>query len=319
VVNVSYFFSFVDDPTLTALREANVQRGATLLFAAAQFRKWVATGQLPYERVGGGTKNQPTPICATAYKYMFHACRIPHIEQDTYRIYDPSHYHHAIVARKGHFFAIPLVHPTSQQPWPVTDLEELLRQCILLADGAIIIPSSRPQLGLLTSQNRTAWAHARETLLRVGGLDMEQALERLQSGALLVTLDDEAPVSRQECGDLFWTGGLHSGSNRWFDKSIQLMVPNNGKAGLVAEHSMMDGMPVIRFADFITKMTYAEARRQSKALEPMPDRMMVVEDIFQTACNHVVNPMVLEELQRQGKDYPINGWIIGLIIGCGRL
>jgi carnitine O-acetyltransferase len=39
----------------------------------------------------------------------------------------------------------------------------------------------------------------------------------------------------------FLTGGLGSGYNRWFDKSIQLICTANGKAGLLGEHSMMDG------------------------------------------------------------------------------
>lgn len=262
-----------------------------MLFAASQFRKLVATGQLPYERVG----KKKTPICATAYKYMFNACRIPHRDQDTYRIYDPSCYTHAIVARKGHFFSIQLVHHTSGNPLPVTDLEEQLRQCIILADS---FPSSRPRLGLMTSSDRDAWAEAREKLLQVGGITMEDALEVLQSGALLLDLDDEAPVSRQELGDLFWTGGLKSGSNRWFDKSIQIMVANNGKAGLIAEHSMMDGMPVINFSDFITKMTYAQAKRQSLSLETST---ISVEDIFGKALSQIANQSVVEGLESKGE------------------
>lgn len=266
-------------------------RGATLLFAAAQFRKLVATGQLPCERVG----KEQTPICATAYKYMFNACRVPRQDHDSYRIYDPSCYTHAIVARKGHFFSIELVHPSSGDPLPITDLEEELRQCIILADA---LPASRARLGLMTSNNRDAWAVARENLLRAGGLAMETALERLQSGALLLNLDDEAPVSRQECGDLFWTGGLKSGPNRWFDKSIQIMVTNNGKAGLIAEHSMMDGMPVINFSDFITKMTYSRARSQSTSYQSSP---IMVEDIFGQALLHVADVAVLTSLENQGK------------------
>jgi len=290
VVNVSYFFSFVDDPTVTstASLSPNIQRGATMLFASAQFRKLVATGQLPYERVG----KKRTPICATAYKYMFNACRIPRRHHDSYRIYDPSRYSHAIVARKGHFFSIELVHPDSGDPLLVTDLEEQLRQCIILADS---IPSSRPKLGLMTSSNRDDWANAREKLLQAGGLVMEDALECLQSGAILLNLDDEAPVSRQECGELFWTGGLKSGPNRWFDKSIQIMVTDNGKAGLIAEHSMMDGMPVINFSDFVTKMTYAQARRQSSSFRTAPT---LVKDIFGKALSQIKDPSLIEDLQR---------------------
>jgi carnitine O-acetyltransferase len=262
-----------------------------LLFAAAQFRKLVVAGKLPTERVG----KEKTPLDATAYKYMFNACRIPRRDHDGYRIYDPSRYTHAIVARKGHFFAIEMVHAGSGEPLPVTDLEEQLRQCLILADS---IPSSRPQLGIMTTNNRDEWADARDSLLRMGGLAMEEALEKLESGALLLNLDDEVPVSRQELGDLYWTGGLKSGPNRWFDKSIQIMVASNGKAGLCAEHSMMDGMPVINFSDFITKMTYSKARTQSARL---PSGAIVVEDIFGEALSQISQPSVVEALGSNGK------------------
>lgn len=251
VVNVSYFFSFVDDPTVDSTPSAmpNVQRGAAILFATAEFRRRVATGQLQQERIG---KSKAVPLCSVAYKYMFNACRIPRLGQDSYRIYDPSRYTHTIVARKGHFFAMELVHLETGDPLPVSQLEDQLRTCIAMADR---LPSSRRKLGLLTSQNRDFWARDRQQLVEKGGLAMEEALEMLQSGAILLDLDDEAPVSRQECGDLFWTGGLKSGENRWFDKSIQIMVANNGKAGLIGEHSMMDGMPMINFANYMTSVT----------------------------------------------------------------
>jgi carnitine O-acetyltransferase len=250
VVNVSYFFHFVDDPTIdstssgsgsgssSSSSQSNIQRGAAMLFGAAEFRKLVCTGQLPAEKVG---RNQ-TPICSTAYKYMFNACRIPRRDQDSYRIYDPCRNSHCIVARKGHFFAVELTDPESGDPLPVPVLESQLQKCIQLADD---IPWSRPKLGVMTTGNRDDWADTRETLLRIGGLVMEEALEKLESGAILLSLDDEAPVSRQECGEIFLTGGLKSGENRWFDKSVQIMVANNGKTGIVGEHSMVrcDSIP----------------------------------------------------------------------------
>jgi hypothetical protein len=66
-----------------------------------------------------------------------------------------------------------------------------------------------------------------------------QALERLESAAFCICLDDDAaPVSRAECANHFWHGTSSHGNNRWMDKSIQLIVTANGKAGLVGEHSM---------------------------------------------------------------------------------
>ena len=202
-----------------------------MLYATAEFRKLVVTGQLPAEKVG----KKQTPLCSTAYKYMFNACRIPRHVQDSYRIYDPSLNTHAIVARKGHFFSVELVDSESGDPLPVAVLEDQLRQCITTADG---IPNSRPKLGIMTSAHRDNWSEAREKLFELGGSKMESALETLQSGAIVVCLDDGAPVSRQECGEVFLSGGLKSGENRWFDKSIQLLVENNGKCAFLGEHSM---------------------------------------------------------------------------------
>ena len=293
-MNVSYFIHFTDDPTIASsasLTKPNVQRGAAMLFATAEFRKLVCTGMLPPERIG----KKKTLICATAYKYMFNACRIPHHEQDSYRIYDPSRNNHCIVARKGHFFSIVLVDDDGNA-LPVTVLEDQLQQCIEFADR---IPSSRPKLGLMTSGNRDEWAGARDQLLNAGGLAMKEALEQLESGAILLNLDDEEPISRQECGELFWTGGLKSGGNRWFDKSIQIMISNNGKAGGIAEHSMMDGMPVVVYYDYITKVTYAEAKRRSRTGSYS---IPIVHDIFSEPLG-LVDVSLVEAFETTGKKH----------------
>lgn len=69
----------------------------------------------------------------------------------------------------------------------------------------------------------------------------EKLLERAEAAALVVCLDDHAPETRSEVARSLWHG---DGRNRHFDKSVQIVVFSNGKAGLVGEHSMMDGMPV---------------------------------------------------------------------------
>ena len=46
---------------------------------------------------------------------------------------------------------------------------------------------------------------------------------------------------------------LYNGhSNRWFDKSMQLVLNTyNGQMGFIGEHSMADGMPAVSFCDHI--------------------------------------------------------------------
>jgi carnitine O-acetyltransferase len=269
VVNVSYFFQFQDDPT-TDLEEnkANVQRAAALLFATAEFRQKVCSGALPIDRIG----KSKTPLCATPYKYMFHACRIPQPSLDTYRIYDASRYTHAVIARNGHFFAIDIAHPETGNPLPVEAIECQLEDCIRLGDAK---PPSK--VGLLTSSNRDTWTSARNVLLEEGGKALQDALDLIESGAILLGLDDDAPVSREECCIKLLTGGDKSGSNRWFDKSIQLVVAKNGKSGILGEHSMMDGMTLVGLSDHLTKTSYADAKMRSQDMTPGPSK---VRDIF---------------------------------------
>lgn len=290
VINVSYYFHFADDPTATT----GVARGASILFAAAEFRKRVCSGEFPAETVG---KNK-TPLCSVAFKYMFHACRIPKRVQDSYRIYDPSRYSHAVVARKGRFFAIPLCDPTTGNPVALADLQSSLERIIQIAD------SSPPalQLGILTSNNRDDWADARQALLQAGGVAMEEALESLESGAMLLCLDDEEPVSRRQCGEQFLHGGINSGYNRWFDKSIQVICTSNGKAGLLGEHSMMDGMPMVALADHITGTSYSDASTRSTASTTGAH----VEDIFekvQSPLRASNVPALIEESKDVFKDW----------------
>jgi carnitine O-acetyltransferase len=233
------------------------------------------------------------PLDSTAFKYMFNACRIPRRFQDSYRIYDPSRYTHAIVARKGHFFAIDIVDKKSGNPLPVTVLEDQLQQCIELAAA---IPPSRPKLGILTTTNRDNWADARKELLDAGGKSMEKALEILESGAVLVSLDDSSLTDKVECSEMFLTGRQLSGDNRWFDKSIQLIVQNNGRAGCTNEHSMMDGMPTVKLVDYITKTSYAEVKEKSKDDAEHPYQVL---DIFGGALEEM-DLSLLKSLENRG-------------------
>jgi len=189
-INVSYFFHFSDDATVGAPldKSLGVMRGASMLHSAAEFRKMICSGTFPHERIG--RKEPKTPLCSVAYKYMFNACRIPRREQDSYRIYDPSLHRHCVVARKGHYFAVDFVDECGD-PLPLEVIENRLQECVTLADKE----GDAPKLGWLTSSDRDSGADAREELLRVGGSEMKDALEKLESGALLLCLDNEVSVS----------------------------------------------------------------------------------------------------------------------------
>ena len=261
VINVSYYFHFQDDKTLRAGSgdDPQIQRAASILYACGQYRNIVTSGRLPPETLG----KRKTPLCMTAFKYMFHACRIPRPHQDSYRIYDPNCYQHAVVACRGHFFTIPLIDSETGEPVSVESLEFHLNQIVTAAESS----EEAPGLGYLTGDNRDIWADARSALLDCPG--MPEALEMLESGCVMLNLDQKngtPTVSRAQCGRQFLHG---DGFNRWFDKSAQLIVCPNGKAGLLGEHSMMDGMPMVGLANHIVNTSYEQAKASSGQSVPV--------------------------------------------------
>jgi len=297
VVNVSYFFHFSDDGTLSSSslvdavensKSLGVKRGAAILVATAEYRKLVCSGSLPHDSIG--RREPKTPLCSVAFKYMFNACRIPWKGKDTYKMYDPSQHRHCIVSCRGQFFAVDFVDGDGD-PLPLSMIENRLQRCVVEAEmigEGEVENSGVTNLGWLTSNDRDSWADARAELLRVGGEKMVAALEKLESGAMMLCLDNEEPISREQCANNFWTGGLSSGGNRWFDKSIQVMCSKNGKAGLIGEHSMMDGMPMIGYADYITNRKYTDVKKTTTKQLPSPSQTHdSVQNIFQDCISDI--------------------------------
>lgn len=164
----------------------------------------------------------------------FNACRVPGETEDRVRVYPAAANHHVLVIRRNKQY---IVHVTNSdgEPLSIQDIEAQLQAVIRLAGPPG--DEARP-VGVLTAWGRTEWAKAREQLVADGN---EELLERAEAAALAVCLDDSSPETRGDTARALWHG---DGRNRHFDKPVQIVVFKNGKAGLVGEHSMMDGMPV---------------------------------------------------------------------------
>lgn len=59
-------------------------------------------------------------------------------------------------------------------------------------------------------------------------------LEKVESSDFVICLDDQTPVTRDEGSRACWHG---DGRNRFFDKPLQFIVFENGKAGFMGEVS----------------------------------------------------------------------------------
>lgn len=83
----------------------------------------------------------------------------------------------------------------------------------------------------------------------------------IQSSAFIVSLDEFKPTNPIHHSRALWHGDVVKGiptglRNRWVDKPLQFIVFDNGYAGFMGEHSVMDGTPTARMCDDVLDMLY---------------------------------------------------------------
>ncbi|XP_068595339.1 carnitine O-palmitoyltransferase 1, liver isoform [Brachionichthys hirsutus] len=180
------------------------------------------------------------PMCSAQYERMFNTSRVPGVDTDTLQHVNESK--HIAVYHKGRFFKV----------WVFYDGRLLLPREIeqqmerILADKSEPLPGEE-KLAALTAGDRAPWADARETYFGRG--KNKQSLDVVEKAAFFVTLDDTE--QRYDVSDPVKSLSSYAKSllhgkcyDRWFDKSLNLIIFKNGTMGLNAEHSWADA-PII--------------------------------------------------------------------------
>uniref|UniRef100_A0A673JDY8 carnitine O-palmitoyltransferase n=1 Tax=Sinocyclocheilus rhinocerous TaxID=307959 RepID=A0A673JDY8_9TELE len=180
------------------------------------------------------------PMCSSQYERMFNTSRIPGIETDTVQHMSDSR--HIVVHHRGRYFKV----------WMFYDGRLLLPREIEQQMERILADTSEPQpgeetLAALTAGDRVPWACARNAYLRHG--KNKKSLDTVEKAAFFVTLDDTEqrydPSNPVESLDHYAKLLLHGKCyDKWYDKSINLIVFKNGTMGLNAEHSWADA-PIV--------------------------------------------------------------------------
>ena len=227
---VSYFYSFRDDRR----RRNPAKRAAAITTAALEFKRQVDDKSLEPEYM------RKMPMAMSSYQYMFNCSRVA-ADPDYCIEYGPQGNEHIIVMRKNQFWKIP-THINGKQ-LNTTEFEQQFTYVYQKAEKS-------PPVGSLTSLPRDQGVTAREDLLSASRLN-EASLKEVESASFFVCLDNATPITLEERARVFWHG---DGANRWYDKPLQFIVNDNGTAGFMGEHSMMDGTPTHRLCDTVNAL-----------------------------------------------------------------
>ena len=107
-------------------------------------------------------------------------------------------------------------------------------------------------VGILTSWQRDKWSDAYVTLEKLN----TEALDSIQKSAFVLCLDSLDPHSDKSITNSI-NQMLHGGGssintcNRWFDKTIQIVVGEDGALGGCLEHTCTEAFPLVALLDFI--------------------------------------------------------------------
>jgi len=188
-------------------------------------------------------------LCMQQYYSLLSTCRAPGEPMDK------IHYHggekppgHVTVAHNNQFFELKCYRNDGK----VLTTGELESQLARIVQAS---PEREAPVGILTTADRDSWCAAYSRLLSTSS----SSLKSIESSIFLLCLDDmPAVIEDKNAWRSDWAlrclhgGGStqHSG-NRWCDKTIQMIVDQNGGVGLVYEHSPAEGPPVAAMLDYV--------------------------------------------------------------------
>ncbi|KAF2363289.1 Acyltransferase ChoActase/COT/CPT [Trinorchestia longiramus] len=242
-------------------------------------------GDLDVDRCSVRERHQP--MCMQQYSRVFTSHRRPGIPRDKLLSFAdaPLTNQHIVVFMRNHMFRLDVV--MDGVAMTTEELQKQLQLVILEVEE--YEGPDPPAIGIMTGDNRRTWAQNRQILvsdptnlsnlkvLETSTLTLcideplsprfnlttrtshKATLSKRQSsftaGAQPVTPQQEKSLEslRDEvnAGHQMVHGGgsLHNSGNRWFDKTVQFVVTQDGWCGLCYEHSAAEGIVVIQLVE----------------------------------------------------------------------
>uniref|UniRef100_A0A671X7V7 Carnitine O-acetyltransferase b n=1 Tax=Sparus aurata TaxID=8175 RepID=A0A671X7V7_SPAAU len=235
-----------------------------LIAAVLDFKAKINTGQLPVDDLRG------KPLCMELYPLLFSSCRIPGPKHDYVAHYGRSRRSptHITVVRNYQFFQLEVYNSDGSR------MTESQIHSQLLRIRSQSWKTDKEPMGILTSEHRHTWGQAYNRLLK-DKLNKE-SVRLIETGLFSLCLDspvmrisDEKYASRKAAQILHGGGTFSNSGNRWFDKTLQFVVGEDGSWGLLYEQATAEGPPIATLLDHI--LDYCEKPDPKRApLVPLP-------------------------------------------------
>lgn len=255
--------SFVVSPLEPPVVHNQCERAAVLTLAS-----------LTYRRDKHGANVQPQyylgrSTCTWQSQYLFETCREPAEEVDRLVRYPSSQ--HIAVLHKGRLFKL-----------PVHSDDEAISYAELRSTFQAIVDSVGDDegvwTGILTADNRKTWSQNRHSATERAPGNAEY-LKVIEEAIFVLCLDHRAPETDTEQLEFTFFG---DGFNRWYDKSLQVVVMANGKTSFIFEHGAVDGMTYWNYSSTMQEAIFAHEPESDGGYAPWEGTVQVEELAFDT-------------------------------------
>ncbi|XP_030571120.1 carnitine O-palmitoyltransferase 2, mitochondrial [Drosophila novamexicana] len=213
----------------------------------ASYRRWMAIAPKAFATYASYAF-KAFPLDMSQYSRLLGTTRIPKLGKD--ELVQSPHSKHILVMRRGNMYAMNVLDSSGYILSPSVILGRLKS---ILAQDSQREPASVP-LGVLTTSQRNDWAQTRAHF--VSNPKNADLLQREVDAALFcLCLDSVEDGLFDEANPVPMLKHQLAGkaTNRWFDKSLSLLISADGVTAVNFEHSWGDGVAVLRYFNEVYK------------------------------------------------------------------
>ncbi|XP_062307811.1 carnitine O-acetyltransferase-like isoform X1 [Osmerus eperlanus] len=241
-------------------RQGQMRFAAKLIAGVLDFKQLIDSDTLPIEYLGG------KPLCMDQYYQVLSSCRIPGPKRDTVvnHTLGTTPPTHITVVHNFQFFILDVYNSDGT---PLT-VDQIYMQLEKIWNSSL--QTNKEPIGILTSQHRNTWGKAYNNLIK--DKTNKESVRAIQKSIFTVCLDapmprvsDEMYQSRVAAQMLHGGGSRWNSGNRWFDKTLQFIIGEDGSCGLTYEHAPAEGPPIVFLIDHVV----GYMRRSEMVRSPM--------------------------------------------------
>lgn len=231
-------------------KQGQIRFAAKLIAGVLDFKTMIDNETLPIEYLGGKS------LCMNQYYEVLSSCRIPGLKRDSVVNHAKSSKppKHITVVHNFQFFVLDVYNSDGTALSADQLHAQLEKICSVSAQ------SSTEQVGILTTLHRDRWGKAYLNLTK--DQTNSESVTAIQRSIFTVCLDGAMPrgseeMYRSSAGVQMLHGGgsIWNSGNRWFDKTLQFIIGEDGTCGANYEHAPAEGPPIVALIDHVVEYT----------------------------------------------------------------